>query len=273
MDNVKVSVCIPVYNGEAFIAAAIDSVLQQTYRDFEIVVVDNQSTDNTISIVKKYADPRIRLIKNDTNIGMIPNWNKAMNEARGTYIKILPADDYIYPTCLELQTTVLENDIAKKISLVCGRKHIIDEKGKVLFDRGFTKKAVQVSGIAAINKVSAAGGNLIGEGGAVLFRKELLQQTGNFNSDIFYVLDLDLWFKMLLHGDLYALPQVVAAFRVSKQSASVQVVEQQRDDVTRFITKIYNDKRYGLTLANYRIGCLKAALLTQAKKILYKYVL
>ena len=77
----KLSVCIPVYNGAAFIKETIDSVLNQNFKDFEIVIVDNQSTDNTISIVKSYSDPRIKLFINETNIGMIPNWNKAMEHA------------------------------------------------------------------------------------------------------------------------------------------------------------------------------------------------
>jgi glycosyltransferase involved in cell wall biosynthesis len=181
MNSPQLSVCIPVYNGSEFIKEAIDSVLNQSFKDLEIVVVDNQSTDDTVSIIRSYSDPRIKLFINDTNIGMIPNWNKSMEYATGKYIKILPADDLIYPGCLEKQVQILNADTEKKVAMVCGRRNIINEKGKILFTRGFTKTECVVSGFEAINKNVRSGGNIIGEGGAILFRKEILKRTGNFN--------------------------------------------------------------------------------------------
>lgn len=273
MSGPKLSVCIPVYNGQQFIKETIDSVLNQSFKDFEIVVVDNQSTDNTVSIVKSYSDSRIKLFINDTNIGMIPNWNKAMEHATGKYIKILPADDFIYPGCLEKQVKIMEADTNEKIAMVGGRRNIIDESGKILFNRGFTKTECEVTGFAAINKNVRSGGNIIGEGGAIMFRKGILQKTGNFNSPIFYVLDLDLWYKILLHGNYYALPDIVSSFRVSKSSASVNVVKKQREDMSNFINKIYLNKEYQLSWLSRKIGLFKSFALTEAKKILYKYVL
>lgn len=271
MSSVKLSVCIPVYNGADFIAQAIDSVLGQSFTDLELLVVDNNSTDNTCAIVEKYQDPRIRLIKNDSNIGLVPNWNKAIENARGEYIKILPADDFIYPDALRIQCDILDNDRDKRISIVCGRKNIIDSKGKILFNRGFANKEMEVPGIEAIGKVIRSGGNIIGEGGTILFRKEILARTGNFSSDIFYVLDLDLWFRMLALGNLYVLPVVVSAFRLSSVSASVQVAKQQRKDMFAFIDKVYANEKYKLSWLSYKTGLIKSFLLTEAKKLLYKY--
>ena len=273
MSGPKLSVCIPVYNGAEFIKETIDSVLSQNFKDFEIVVVDNQSTDTTRDIVKSYSDPRVKLFVNDTNIGMIPNWNKAMEHATGKYIKILPADDFIYPACLEKQVKIMDADTKEKIAMVGGRRNIIDDTGKILFNRGFSKSECEVSGFAAINKNVRSGGNIIGEGGAVMFRKSILTKTGNFNSDIFYVLDLDLWYKILIHGNYHALPDIVSSFRVSKSSASVNVVKKQREDMTNFINKIYLNKEYQLSWLSRKIGLFKSFALTQAKKILYKYVL
>jgi len=272
MSDPKISVCIPVFNGEEFIKEAIESVLNQSFEDFEVIIVDNNSTDNTVGIVKQFTDPRIKLFKNDTNIGLIPNWNKAMEYSRGKYIKILPADDLLLPGCLELQAEVLEKDSSKKISLVCGKRNIIDKNGRVMFSRGFAKKKMILSGEKAINRVIRSGGNIIGEGGAVLFRKEILEKTGNFNSSIFYVLDLDLWFKILLHGDLYVLPATVSAFRISGSSASVKVVKKQKEDYFNFIKKIYSSKEYKLSLFNYRTGLFLTFILTEAKKFIYRFV-
>jgi len=272
VNNPLLSVCIPVYNGEEYIKFAIESVLGQNFTDFELIIVDNKSTDNTLSVVKGYKDDRIKIIENESNIGLVPNWNKAVNSASGKYIKILPHDDFIYPGCLKLQCDILEKDVNKNISLVCGRKNIINDNGKVLFNRGFSKKEIEVSGIYAINKTIRAGGNILGEGAAVMFRREIIEKTGLFSSDIFYVLDLDLWFRILLYGNLYVLPDLVSSFRVSKSSASVKVVDQQRKDMADFAGKIYSNKSFKLSWLNYKIGLLTAYILTQAKKILYKYI-
>jgi glycosyltransferase involved in cell wall biosynthesis len=273
MDNPKLSICIPVYNGESFIEEAIDSVIKQSFNDFELIIIDNNSTDQTVGLITKYSDPRIKLIQNETNIGLIPNWNKAIDSSKGKYIKILPADDFIYPNCLQLQCDILDKDIEHKISMVCARRNIIDDSGKIILNRGFSRHEISVHGTDAINKNVRSGGNIIGEGGAIMFRKEIIKKTGYFNSDIFYVLDLDLWYKILLHGNLYVLPQILSAFRVSGSSASVKVVKKQRDDVSNFIKKIYINKEYKVSWLNYKLGLFKAFALTEAKKILYKYLI
>ena len=268
----KISVCIPVYNGAEFIKAAIDSVLAQTEQDYEIILVDNQSTDQTVALIRSYQDPRIKLFINESNIGMIPNWNKALSYATGKYIKILPADDLLYPNCLALQSAVLEADTQKKISLVCSSRHIINDAGKVLFTRKFSGRRLQLSSSAAVNRVIRAGGNIVGEGGAVMFRRETHEKVGPFNSNIFYLLDLDQWFKIMRHGDLYVLPDVLSAFRVSSTSASVVVANKQKDDYFAFIKKIYAEKDYGLTWLSYQIGLIKTYIFTQIKKLIYKFV-
>jgi glycosyltransferase involved in cell wall biosynthesis len=273
MTSPKISVCIPVYNCEKFINKSIDSILNQDFSDFELIIIDNKSTDNTVAVVKEYKDQRIKLFLNETNIGMLANWNKALTLVSADYVKILPADDFMYPGTLRLQYEVFEKDKGKKISLVCGRKNIIDDNGKILFSRGYSKTETEDNGTKAINKTVRSGGNIIGEPGVVMFRKEILEKTGPFNADIYYVMDLDMWFKMLLYGNLYALPNIVTAFRISTASESTRIIDTQKKDVLNFIDKIYANKEYGLQTKNYRIGKLNAFLSTIAKKIIYKYIL
>ncbi len=98
-----VSVCIPVYNREKFIKNAIESVLQQTYQNFEIIVVDDGSTDSSISIVESFSDQRIKLFRNEINKGVVFTRNKYLKEASGDYIAILDSDDVWLPTKLEKQ--------------------------------------------------------------------------------------------------------------------------------------------------------------------------
>jgi glycosyltransferase involved in cell wall biosynthesis len=269
----KISVCIPVYNCAEYIGNAIESVLSQSFSDFELIIVDNKSTDRTIEVVKTFSDDRIQVYQNDTNLGMLGNWNRTLELAHGEYIKILPADDFLYPGCLDLQRKVLDSDFNKTISLVCGRKNIINDKGKILFSRGFSRKGGEFKGNDAINRAIRSGGNIIGEPGAVMFRKELIKKSGNFDSEFFYVTDLSFWLKLLLYGNLYFVPDVVCSFRISGVSESIKKVATQKRDVDSFIRKVYSNKAYRVSTLNYRIGLINSYLLAVAKKLIYKFSL
>ena len=101
MPSPRVSICIPTWRVGDFLEAAIQSVLSQTFTDFELVVVDDCSGDDTVARVRKYAeDPRLRCLVNQDNLGPEGNWNRCLAEASGEYIKLLPHDDLIAPECL-----------------------------------------------------------------------------------------------------------------------------------------------------------------------------
>src|SRR5687768_14893088 len=93
-DSPRVSVLIPTYNYARYLDEAIQSAIRQTFTDFEIIIVDNNSTDNTAEVISKYlTDPRIRYYRNKSNIGLINNFNRCLELATGQYIKFLLADD------------------------------------------------------------------------------------------------------------------------------------------------------------------------------------
>jgi glycosyltransferase involved in cell wall biosynthesis len=108
----KVSVGLPVYNGENYLAEAIDSILSQTLVDFELVISDNASTDRTQAICRRYAalDKRIRYLRNDTNLGAAPNYNRVFEQCSGCYFKWLAHDDRLLPRFLELTAAALDAD-------------------------------------------------------------------------------------------------------------------------------------------------------------------
>lgn len=107
-----VSILIPVYNREGFIAECIQSALDQAYQGFEVVVVDNASDDGTWDICQQFAanDQRVRVFQNETNIGAVRNWQRCIAIAKGTYGKILFSDDLILPSFLEKTIPLLEVD-------------------------------------------------------------------------------------------------------------------------------------------------------------------
>src|SRR5512134_2699028 len=117
-----VSVCIPTYRGAAHVAAAIESVLRQSFTDFELIISDDNSPDATVEIAAGYKDARIRLLRNPRNLGAEGNWNRCLAAARGRYFKLLPQDDVLVADCLERQVAVLEQDDERRLALVfCAR--------------------------------------------------------------------------------------------------------------------------------------------------------
>jgi glycosyltransferase involved in cell wall biosynthesis len=122
--NSKFSILIPVFNRELFIGAAIESVLNQTYGDFEIIISDNCSSDDTVGVINKYSiiDNRIKLYKQNENIGMWNNFNFLISKANGDYIKILCSDDTINADALQHEVSIFESD--RSINLVMGRGEV-----------------------------------------------------------------------------------------------------------------------------------------------------
>jgi glycosyltransferase involved in cell wall biosynthesis len=130
--NFKVSVGLPVYNGELFLEACLDSLLSQTYSDFELIISDNASTDGTEAICQAYAakDQRIRYARNATNVGVGPNFNRAFRLSTGDYFKWASADDFCKPDLLARCLEVLDHD--QGAVLVYPKTHFIDATGKIL---------------------------------------------------------------------------------------------------------------------------------------------
>ena len=230
-----VSVCIPVYNTERFIAAAVASALSQTYRELEIVIVDNASTDTTAHVLAGFTDPRIRVFRNDQNIGAAANFNRALALARGRYLKVLCADDVLYPSCLEQQVAVFEADARAEIAVVgCGRD-IIDDRGKRWLRRRFPGRAGWIEGSAAIGMTVRSGTNIFGEPAAILVRTEAARAAGAFDPHYGFCLDLDLWCRLLRTGGLYMIDETLCGFRVWSQSWSASLAQGQHREFGRFV--------------------------------------
>jgi glycosyltransferase involved in cell wall biosynthesis len=126
--NPKVTVLIAVYNGERFLREALDSVLAQTFTDFELLVVNDGSTDETVTILESYSDQRIRVITNRRNIRVVGSLRRGLNYARGEYIARIDAEDIALPERLEKQVRYL--DFHPEVGMVSSRCLAIDEDGR-----------------------------------------------------------------------------------------------------------------------------------------------
>lgn len=266
-----VSVCIPTYCGAKYLPMAIDSVLEQSLGDFELIVIDNASPDNTADVVARYRDPRIRYLRNSSNLGAERNWNRCLEEARGRYFKLLPTDDLIFPDTLERQVGILEDDKAGRLALVFGARNIIDSAGRSIAKRSLTrKKEGVISGGDLVRRCISSGTNLIGEPGGVLFRKQLADQIGKFDATIPYVVDLDYWVRLLAYGDAYYLDKPVSAFRVSGGSWSVSVGARQSKEYQEFIDKVGKQAVWQIGVCDRSFGYLMARLNNLLRLAFYK---
>lgn len=125
----EITLLMTAFNAEKYIDNAIESVLRQTFEDFELLIINDGSTDNTVSIIEGYADERIRLINNDQNKGLEFSRNRGLTEAKGKYVAILDSDDIAFHTRLEKQYAYLERN--PDCALCGSHADIIDEQGKL----------------------------------------------------------------------------------------------------------------------------------------------
>lgn len=273
MTSPLVSICIPTYKGAEFIGKTLDSVFNQSYPHFELLVLDDNSPDDTSSIISSYADPRIRYVRNSQNQGPQENWNKCLQLAQGKYFKLLPHDDLLAPDCLKEQVAILEADQAGEIALVFGVRQIINPAGRVLMERGLPgAKAGRIDKVTLIKQCIRAGTNLIGEPGNGLIRRSLTQKIGTYDATYPYLVDLDYWFRALMHGDAYYTKKITSAFRVCAGSWSVSIGSAQHRDFVGFVDKFCADMRYDISRIDRLIGLARARLNTAARAMIYAYL-
>lgn len=132
MNQPLFSVCIPNYNYARYIAETIQSVLNQTCQDFEIIIADNASTDDSVAVVESFRDERIRIVRNQYNIGFAPNLQRASELARGQYMLMLSSDDRMLPNALETYFKIIQLEGEKAIhSVIYSEANQIDAEGNI----------------------------------------------------------------------------------------------------------------------------------------------
>jgi glycosyltransferase involved in cell wall biosynthesis len=205
-----VSVIIPVYNQMQFVSQAIESVLAQTFIDYEIIVINDGSTDNTAEVLANY-EKHIRLIT-QTNAGLSAARNSGLTIARGEMIGFLDADDLWYPGMLSTMVAHLRRN--PHIDLVCGAWDVIDEKGRII--KPLNKPSNFKAKVQADFLRAVATGNLFLVH-ALLIRHKCFECCGAFDPDLRAVEDWDMWIRLAAHGhkaDLIDVP--VARYRRHK---------------------------------------------------------
>jgi glycosyltransferase involved in cell wall biosynthesis len=266
-----VTIAIPVYCGEKYISRAIDSVLKQTFSDFELLIIDNNSNDQTEKIVNSFNDKRIVFIRNKKNIGFENNWNKCLKMSRGKYIKILPHDDYLDLNCLRFQVDVMEKDLLEDISLCFSSRYIVNQNEKIIFNKKYLfSDGGVISGINVKKMSVFFGTNLVGEPAGVLFRKETSKKVGKFSAKFPYVIDLDYWFRLLNFGNAFYINKPLAFFRISPYSTSVALQNKQQNDFKEFVSLAIKDLNLPSARIYYSVSKLTSFFNKYVRFLFYK---
>lgn len=207
----KVSVCIPVYNAGDFLRPAIASVLTQDYKDFELIVVDDCSTQPTEVVVAEFDDERLHFHRNPHNLGLVGNWNRCLELAQGEYVTIFHQDDVMLPAHLDLSVRVL--DANPTVSFVYSNIRRIDETGRVIGNHDIPQPKMDIimPGWRVFEMVAATGNPIACP--SVVARKKCYRRLGTFDVRLPFAADLEMWMRMAKHYDVGYLAQPLVACR------------------------------------------------------------
>jgi len=267
-----VSICIPVFNGAQFIDDTIRCCINQTYKNLEIIFSDNCSTDDTVARIRSYNDPRIKIFSNETNIGLIANYRKALSYASGKYMGFLGADDGMDITAVEKNVRIFEDPRYSNVVLVNSYINVIDEQNKTVFSKKFIFGGGRFSGYWAIRSNFLYGSNTLGEPNGSFFRKNIydLIPEPKFRNGNIWTLDIDMKAEILLHGDTYVIPEPLGKFRISLQSTSRSQLRFMQARLFReYAMNIYRDKRYNLSFLWVLAASINSFFLQVARNLFY----
>jgi hypothetical protein len=212
-----ISVCIPTYNYGRFLGRAVESVLAQEQGDFELIVVDNASTDDTQAVLARYDDSRLRLVRNPRNLGLFRNFARSLELAEGELVKFLAADDWLHPAYL--REAVALAAAHPSAAIVSGPGYYVDEDGVVfgvgttgVFRPGFVPGAEALAAQARLL-------NVVGMPSNALLRRAAVEAVGGFDERFAPAADVHLWGKLLSRHDLAWLDRPLSFLRFHRTKA------------------------------------------------------
>src|ERR1700730_1657446 len=208
----KVSVCIDSFNYGRFLPEAIESVLGQSFQDFEIIILDDCSTDDSFEIAQRYAaqDSRVKALRNSANLGMVKNRNACLAQARGEYVKWLHADDFLCSTeALGRMAAALDDN--KAVSVVASARRIVNEQSKPIDTWSCFNQERPIAGTTVINRCLFEHRNLIGGPSAVMFRGALAAR--GFDEEEMAVGYVENCFHLFKQGCFVYVREPLCAFR------------------------------------------------------------
>jgi hypothetical protein len=205
--NPMVSVIMPLHNGERYVRQAIESLCAQTYPDWELIVVDDASTDNSYAIARSFKSPKIKTIRTDRNLGHAAAANRAIGISSGAYIARLDCDDVCLPQRLEKQVNFLQRHAS--IGVIGARAQTLDDNGCVVMEKPTPHPFPEEPSHIAWRLLWH---NCIVHS-SVMLRKESFNEAGGYDETFWYASDHELWSRMSFFSEFCQLPEVLVQYR------------------------------------------------------------
>ncbi len=241
MNNPKVTVLMPVYNGERFLKEAIESILTQTFTDFEFLIINDGSTDKSIDIIMSYNDPRIRLIHNEENLKLIASLNKGINLAKGKYIARMDCDDISMPSRLEKEVEFLDNNY--EYGLVGTWFNVINADGQELYKVTHPTEDSMIKLFLTVNCPLAHG--------SIMGRTELFRKNLYGSEQYFAIEDYELWTRLAAITKIYNIPEYLFKYRVYGESFSDTKLEAMAKQTEQLGRQVFsNNKKIYISIIN-----------------------
>lgn len=211
-----VSIVLPTYNGEKYIKESIDSVLNQTYQDWELIIVNDSSNDSTLDIIKEYSskDSRIKIINNKNNLKLPASLNVGFEQAVGEYLTWTSDDNLYKPNAIEYMVSYLDNN--KAIDLITCLSDIIDENGKIIGTLNDWCQKRTIDELLYQNNIGAC----------FMYRHDIAKQIGNYNTNLFLAEDYDYWMRIASLGEVYYSEENHYSYRTHNKSLSITRMKQ-----------------------------------------------
>ena len=250
----RVAICVPSYAAERTLAEALDSVLAQTESNWEMVVLDDASTDGSYEIAERYAaaDPRITAMHNPHNLGAAATWELVVEATTAPFVKLLCSDDAIREDCLQLQLEMFDADTQGRLGMIGAQRKLIAEDGSVIRARhglmGLRRSATVVDHRQLVEAMLRAGTNPLGEPSTVMFRREALAAAGGFDPNWRYVIDLKAYVEIAKRYEIGLLHEPIGVFRVSSTSWSAKLARMQSAETRRLFRQAAQDAGVGRLL-------------------------
>jgi len=241
--NPAITVLLPVYNAEAFIGEAVKSVLEQTYTDFELLIINDGSTDSSKAIIQSFNDPRIRLVENEKNLRLIATLNKGIDLARGKYIARMDADDISMPERLERQFQFMETH--PEVGICGSAFHAFGkEEGTVRYpEKNEDIRMMMLYQTPFCHP-------------AVIFRKEtLVANRLYFNPEYLHAEDYEFWVRAADYTNFANMHEVLLKYRIHEEKVSVQHRDIQEQNTIRIIREYL--RKAGVMLNNNEVASLR----------------
>ena len=267
-----VSICMPIYNDEDYVGEALSSVLNQTYKNLEVVFSNNCSTDNSVKVINSFNDSRVKIYTNETNIGGAKNFEKVFSYATGKYMSYLSSDDKIDLTAIEKAVKLMEDPKNQDVVLVNTYIGIIDNLSKEVYVKRFPFGSGRISSYWGIRSNFIYGSNCIGEPNGSVWRRDAFMKLPRplFANSVYWTGDLDMKMELMLQGNSYMIPEPLGKFRVSVESGSnANLRFQTAKQFRQYAINIYRDKRYNLSFGWVILGSISSFLLMIARNIFY----